>query len=215
MTTKRAKRLARRREKAAHGQTDVKLTPVARPKNGPQRLLKRELAETMQGRVLRYRNVAISALALAAERGVLDDPGDERITGEDRLRAGEHLEKLWHVVHASDVRGSSLEVSTRTTSGLFWTEAREAASNEIARLARALEHTNYLICKSFCGESYSIADSLRMAGITVHPDGRAFRLREALNDLVRATHGHDRVLATAPIRAYTNPEPFDKQPSVA
>lgn len=210
MTTKRAKRLARRAALSAGGDSQFSAPAQAKPKEGPQRVFKRELAETMQGRVMRYRNIAITPLALAAERGVLDDPAGERtgnsISGEDRLRAGEHLERLWRVVHASDMRASSLEVSTRNSNGLFWTEARQQASDEIARLARAMEHGNFLICKSFCGEQHSIADSLRIAAIAVHPDGRAYRLREALNDLVRATHGTDHVLTHAPIRSYSAPE---------
>lgn len=210
MASKRRKRATRSRTALAGGDGQISGSAQPRPREGTGRVLKRELLDAKSGHSVRFRNVAVTPLTLAHHRGHLDDPPDpkkfHRISGDDRLAAGEHFERHWRTIHASDMRGSSLEVSTRASSGLFWTESRQASSDEIARISRAMEHSNFAIVRAFCGDCLSLPDALRVAGVDVHPDGRAFRLREALNDLVRATHGLDRTLQHAPIRSYTAPD---------
>jgi hypothetical protein len=42
-----------------------------------------------------------------------------------------------------------------------------------------------LIIEAFCGEGYSMTEALKLAGVEAHPDGTAYRVREALDDLVQ------------------------------
>lgn len=78
------------------------------------------------------------------------------------------------------------------------TEKQQIAGEQIARLRRLMSSRNFLIVESFCGYGYSMVDSLRRAGVEAHPVGTAFRLREALDELVCVLTGRQIVPLLVP-----------------
>lgn len=179
-------------------QTDNQLTEKKtrqyKPKAGPGQVFKRELVGMKSGHAKRYRNIGATPLLLAYERGQLDCAEDrnvpctDRITAEDRFSAGERFEETWQTVNRTGMRDST-DVGIGGHSGLFWTEARQDASDRLHELAARMQSTNYRIVAAFCGVGHSMVSALRIAGVVVHPVGTAYRIREALDDLVRAMTG--------------------------
>lgn len=183
--------------------------PRFRPKAGPGQVFKRELVGMQSGHAKRYRNLGCSPLMLAFHRGQLECaedravPAHQQITAEDRFSAGERFEKYWYVLHRSGSK-DSLDDSPGGLNGLFFTEAKETASRAVHALQQRMQVTNYRIITAFCGDGHAMATALRIAGVVAHPVGTAYRIREALDDLVLAMTGrggeivrHAGALATA------------------
>jgi hypothetical protein len=178
-----------------------------RPKEGPGQVIKREMIATVgggQSRTKRYRNIGASPLLLAYYSGKLAGPDEGRahapasiITADDRKNCGEKFEKWWY----SRMGASSRDSTQPTISGgghRSMTEKQEEASQEIAMLRKRMSSRNYLIVEGFCGIGYSMLDALRYAGVDAHPVGTAFRVREALDDLVCCMTGRQLIPILVP-----------------
>lgn len=166
-----------------------------RPKAGPGQVFKRELVGADTGHAKRYRNVGASALMLAFHRGALAGAGEGKsaplpgqITAQDRLDCGEKFETWWDTKLASPGRDSTIQaVGGGERSEL--SENQQYADRQIALLRERMSGKNYLIVEAFCGIGHSMLDALRHAGIEAHPVGTAFRVREAMDELVAVITG--------------------------
>ena len=78
------------------------------------------------------------------------------------------------------------------------TELQQEASEEITRLRERMGERNFLIVENLCGYGYSMPDALRQSGVAVHPKGTAYRIREALDDLVCVMTGRRMVPMLVP-----------------
>lgn len=138
----------------------------------------------------RLRNMGASALMMAHHRGQLDSPNKQsRITAQDRLLCGEIFERQWHLLHASHSRDSTDLGRGGGGHGGGFTEAQQDAGRAIERYRQRMEGANWRIVRALCGEGYAPAAALRVAGVEVHPVGTFFRIREAMDDLIRAVTG--------------------------
>lgn len=158
------------------------------PKKGPGQIFRRELIDAKSGHAKRIRNIGETPLMAAFYRGRLNSTVEVGITAEDRFAAGERFETLWTVVHRTGIKDSTVQ-GYGGFDGLFWTEAKQQASRDVLKISGLMHKPNYRIVVGFCGEGRSMAEALRLAGVEVHPDGTAFRIREALDDLVSAFGG--------------------------
>lgn len=209
MTSKAEKRARRRQQAPAETHA---ADETYRPKDAPGVVIKREMISEVGGghaKVKRYRNIGASPLALAYNRGALicdaerawrADPRKNvcpAILAEDRRECGEKFERLWY-----ERMGVSHSDSTipRVSSGGYrsMTEVQEEAAQEIAKLRNRMASRNYLIIENLCGFGYTPVDALRKSGVQCHPVGTAYRLREALDDLVCALTGRQIVPILVP-----------------
>jgi hypothetical protein len=55
----------------------------------------------------------------------------------------------------------------------------------LSRIKAQMYKPNFIIVDKFCGEGFSLVESVRAANITVHEDSIASRVCEALDELVR------------------------------
>jgi hypothetical protein len=164
-------------------------------KSGPGALLVIEdFAEKSSGTSRRVRNHGEHPLSLAFFRGHLETiypasvPERERITANERLAAGEVFREHFERMHRSG--RDSLDMSSGGGSdGTLWTQTQAMAIHWVKSTERRMHHRNATIVRAFCGEGYSMVDSLRKARIDFHPNGVKYRIREALDDLVSATTG--------------------------
>lgn len=143
------------------------------------------------GHAKRLRNIGITSLFLAYWRGQLCTPTDDKYnnnTAEDRLAAGERFEKLWYEFNRSWGRDCT-ELRINASDQMFFTDAKEDAGRLLRTLAARMQVNNYLIVRAFCGEGHSMPEAIRVAGLAVHRAGTAYRVREALDDLVYAVTG--------------------------
>lgn len=200
VSSKRRKR-ALKRDQAQHDAMNGESVETFKPKAGPGQVFSREFVDARSGHAKRYRNVGVTPLDLAYHRGQLDNPKNSkcRQTAQDRLTAAKKFERWFYMLHAEGRVECGLFVSGH--SGEYFTEKQQEAGEMIARTRLAMEKNNFQIVARFCGKGHTMADALRGV-IDVHPDGTAYRVREALDDLVRVTTGFDKTtLQHAPIRA--------------
>ena len=110
------------------------------------------------------------------------------ITAKDRYDCGQKFERLWY-----ERLGVSHSDSTipRVSGGTLrsMTELQQEASEEIHGVRSRMGERNFLIVENLCGYGHSLPDALRIAGVACHPVGTAYRIREALDDLVCAMTG--------------------------
>jgi hypothetical protein len=185
-----------RHKRARHRVPPVATTPEGeplenyRPKAGPAQEFRREFVDVKSGYMKRFRNVANTPLMLAYFRGQLCAPpgSPSKVHAEDRLAAGELFQRLWYTLHRTGMRDST-DLGIGGFSGLFFTEAKEIASERLHVIAGRMQRTNYQIVCLFCGEGVDQAEALRRAGLDADPHGPIWRIREALDDLVYATTG--------------------------
>ena len=165
-----------------------------RPKAGPGQVFTREFIDAGSGHAKRFRNVGNSPLMLAFYRGWLVSPPDSvvpvgaRVSADERYAAGEEFEKLWYVLHRTGMRDSTIEGISGNT-GLFLTEAKEAAGKRVRAIEARMQASNYRIVAHFCGEGLSMAESVRLAGVDCSARAVACRIRESLDNLVYVTRG--------------------------
>lgn len=171
--------------------------PVFHPKAGPAQIFTRELVGADTGHAKRYRNINASPLLLALHRGQLD--GGNKITAADRFSCGEIFAKQWRLAFSTGGRDSTNPGIGGGVGG--FTEARQDAGRAVQRYRARMAAANYAIIEAFCGDEFSMVESLRRASVEVHPVGTAYRVREALDDLVGAITGarEGRVEATKPV----------------
>lgn len=201
MTTK-SQRRARKRNKAQPEATDgaEKSSEEQRyhPKQGPGQVFTRDEIPDLgrgYGTTRRYRNVGASPLLLALHQGKLACDAEKRwrekpagntppsIMAADRLRCAEQFEKWWYIKQASPQK-DSLNPGIGGGQREDWSENQQRASSSLKFLRESMATRNFLIVQAFCGEGHTMLDALRFAGVEAHPVGTAFRVREALDDLV-------------------------------
>lgn len=200
----KSQRAARRRQKAERaaalaqqrGPSDA--SEAYKPKPGPGQVFAK-IGDDQGNAGKRLRNMGASPLLLALHRGQLTCEREAKwqlapmhnpppaIMARDRFDCGEIFEKRWSLTFASRTR-DSLDHGIGGGAGGF-TEAQQDAGRAVQRLKSRMALANYRIVQAFCGEGYSMPDSLRQAGVEAHPVGTAYRIREALDDLVHALTG--------------------------
>ena len=158
-------------------------------KPGPGQVFVEELIDAQSGHAKRYRNVGSSPLSLAFYRGQLQGANDSAngITAEDRHSAGQQFARLWESRHATATYSFDSNLGG-TGDPHWWCDRMASASQAITRLRTRMYGKNYLIVQRFCGEGYSMPQSLRGV-VEVHPNAVHVRVREALDDLVTAMTG--------------------------
>lgn len=183
--------------------------PVTKPKTGPGQVFRRELIGAETGHAKRYRNIAATPLGLAYETGKLasdaewdwaKSPGNHRAPGilaVDRRDCGEKFYEWYRVRMGGGTRDSSQPViSAGYTKTL--TETQEHVGRQLAFVRDKMSKQNFMIVEAFCGEGWSMLESLRKAGVEAHPVGTAHRVREALDDLVCVMTGRQLVPMMVP-----------------
>lgn len=177
------------------------------PKAGPGQRFKREMIPVLAGgraETPRYRNTQITPLQAAYERGQLAGPEEGKaapapgqIIANERFEYAEKFELYWYTLLASPSRDSTIPtISSGGTRSL--SELQQIAGREIQRLRGRMAARNYLIVEAFCGNGNTMVEALRHAGVEAHPVGTAFRVREALDDLVCAMTGRLQVPLLVP-----------------
>jgi len=171
-----------------------------RPKPGPGQVFRRELIDAQSGHAKRYRNIAITPLTLAFETGKLTtdaerrwqrDPVKHRVPGiiaVDRRDCGEKFSRWYAVRMGGGTRDSSQPLINGGVQATF-TERQEHAGRQLQFVRGKMGRQNFLIVEAFCGNGCSMIESLRVAGVEAHPVGTAYRIREALDDLVAVMTG--------------------------
>ena len=149
------------------------------PKPGPGDLYVREFLSARTGREERFRNIGEHPLTLAHARGKISD---------DHFAAGEKLRRLcWQ-------RGASGRDSTEMTRGsggsghTGLSDMQIDAVHGLEKLRSRIKTRDWIILEKFCGEGWSMAESVRAATLC-HPSGILFRMLEALDELVAACGG--------------------------
>jgi hypothetical protein len=215
MTSKSEKRARRRAQGQPPAPEAGEADAQFKPKAGPGQVIKREMIPAVGGghsRQKRYRNVGASPLLLAYYRGVLAGPAENApnapagcITADDRKNCAEKFEKWWYERMATINRDSSIPTISSGGGSRSMTENQQLAGEQIALLRERMSARNYLIVEGFVGYGHSMLDALRYAGVEAHPIGTAFRVREALDDLVCALTGRQLVPMLVPGKARKSP----------
>ena len=172
----------RRRKKSAAAQAGGAASMSAteerfRPKPGPGSVFVEEPAKT--GREKRVRNIGEHPLTLAHARGKISD---------EQFAAGEEVRLL------CELRGLSGKDSTTLLSGgapgprLPFTQSQLDAIRRLDHIRTRLKERDWIIVEKFCGEGWSMSDSVRAATMC-HPSGILCRMQEALEELVAARKG--------------------------
>jgi hypothetical protein len=208
MTSKSEKRARRKAQQPAVPGSESE--PDYKPKAGPGQVIKREMIPAVGGghsRQKRYRNIAASPMLLAYYRGALAGPGENapnapkgQITAEDRKDCAEKFERWWYE-RMGVSHGDSTIPRISGGGSRSMTEMQQEASEENQVLRERMSSRNFLIVEGFVGIGYSMLDALRYAGVQAHPIGTAFRVREALDDLVCAVTGRQLVPMLVPGKA--------------
>lgn len=166
-----------------------------KPKAGPGQVFKNELVGAETGHAKRYRNTEVTQLHAAFFAHKLDRPGEGgaalvrgQITADDRKDCGDQFAQWHQMLHVSPSRDSTIQ-SVGGGEQRTLTEEQERAGRKMRDIRAKLSPKNYLIILAFCGHDHSMLDSLRYAGVEAHPVGTAYRVREALDDLVCAMTG--------------------------
>lgn len=159
-------------------------------KIGPGQVFIRELIDASSGHAKRFRNVGESALSNAFYRGFLRGAYDNEsgITAEDRHSAGQRFAKLWAARMAISTTNFELGLSNVGNDPHWWTDRKADASEAIHRLQMRMYPKNFQIVQRFCGEDYSMPQSITGV-VEVHRNSVVPRVREALDDLVTAMTG--------------------------
>ena len=170
----------RRRKKRSAAQAGSAATIAEerfRPKPGPGSVFVEESANT--GREKRVRNIGEHPLTLAHARGKISD---------EQFAAGEEVRLL------CELRGLSGKDSTTLMSGgapgprLPFTQSQLDAIRRLDHIRTRLKERDWIIVEKFCGEGWSMADSVRAATIC-HPSSVLYRVQEAMEELVAVRKG--------------------------
>lgn len=149
------------------------------PKPGPGDLYVREFVSARTGREERYRNIGEHPLTLAHARGKISD---------DQFAAGEELRRLCTLRMASGRDSSEITMSSGGGAHAGLTAIQIDAIRRLERLRSRLKTRDWIIVEKFCGEGWSMVESVRAATVC-HPSGVVFRVQEALEELVAACGG--------------------------
>jgi len=173
---RRKRKVSLRRAEPAAGAATSGAEERFRPKPGPGSVF---VEEPAKGRERRVRNIGEHPLTLAHARGKISD---------EQLAAGEEVRLL------CELRGLSGKDSTTLMSGgapgprAPFTQSQLDAIKRLDQIRTRLGERDWIIVEKFCGEGWSMADSVRAATIC-HPSSVLFRVQEAMEELVAARKG--------------------------
>lgn len=142
----------------------------------------------------RLRNHGEHPLTLALHRGQLvskypaEIPEQERITAHERFAAGEEYRANYERMFRSG-RDSTDMSTAGGGSGTPWSQAMADSIRWISKIEGKMHRRDMVVIRKFCGEGETMVEALRSARILFHPDAAAWRVREALDDLVTAITG--------------------------
>lgn len=143
----------------------------------------------------RLRNHGEHPLTLAFHRGQLetkyaaDVRDQDRITAHERLAAGEEYRANYERMGRSGRDSTDMSGGSGGGSGMPWTQAQVTSILWVRTIENRMHHRDKAVIRHFCGEGFSMVQALRGARIDVHPSSVAYRIREALDELVAATTG--------------------------
>ena len=146
-----------------------------KPKAGPGSVFVEEFVSAKTGGEKRLRNIGEHPLTLAYARGKI---------GDEQFAAGEEVRRL------CELRGMSGRDSTMMTLGnggstpsMPFSQSQVDAIRRLDFFHTRLKTRDWIIVEKFCGEGWSMAESVR-AATACHPSGVLLRLQEALEELV-------------------------------
>lgn len=116
-------------------------------------------------------------LAIAFARGKID---------EVQFAAGKMLRDLCETLARSGRDSTQLDSVRGGGSPQPWTDTQARAARDIGEICERLGGpiaANYVICRAFCGDGWSMVDAIRRANIPCHPNGILPRVQEALDAL--------------------------------
>lgn len=157
-----------------------------RPKPGPGQHFRREMIDKIGPgkQTKRYKNINASPLIAAFERGQLRGPKDDDLAARERFDYALKFERWWLAMHGTGSSRDSTNPGIGGGQGRTFSEEHEHGKRQIRLVREKMASRNYLIVEALVGDGYSMIDSLRRAGVETNRDGTAFRVREALDDLV-------------------------------
>lgn len=140
-------------------------------------------------------------LVLAHTRGKIDD---------EQFAAGKWLRDLCETLEKSGRDSTQLDGVRGGSSAQPWTDAQSHAAITLGILRDLLggdRAPNWVICRAFCGDGWSMADAVRKANIPCSPHGILPRVQEALDALA----GRERVVGVAKPKTVPVPLPSAKR----
>lgn len=149
------------------------------PKAGPGDIYVRELVSARTGREERLRNIGEHPLTLAHARGRISDR---------QFAAGEELRRLCAQALAGGRDSTDMTPGSGGGGHTALSEVQVGAVLRLEKLRSRLKTRDWIIAVKFCGEGWSMAESVRAATLC-HPSGVLFRVQEALDELVAALGG--------------------------
>jgi hypothetical protein len=164
---------------------NLKLVPKApdpilhRP---PQGEYEEELIGGGHGHAKRLRRKDTDQITAAYNRGKFGDP--KKRAALDRLAAA-NIYQRYHYLGNKSPRGCLDDTPRGGTLGLPWTVTQATAWLVLSQIEARMYRPNFIIVDKFCGEGFSLVESVRAANIVVHEDSIASRVCEALDELVK------------------------------
>ena len=164
---------------------NLKLVPKApdpilhRP---PQGEYEEELIGGGHGHAKRLRRKDTDQIMAAFNRGKFGDPKTRLAV--DRMSAA-NVYMRYHYLGSKSTRDSLDDTPRGGTLGLPWTVNQATAWLLLGKIKAQMYAPNFIIVDKFCGEGFSLVESVRAANITVHEDCIASRVCEALDELVK------------------------------
>jgi hypothetical protein len=150
--------------------------PQFRPKPGPGSVFIEESVSARTGNARRMRNIAEHPLTLAHARGRISD---------EQFAAGEEVRLLCEMRGLSGHDSSLMARNGGSGAHMPFTQSQVDAIRRLDQIRTRLKDRDWTIVEKFCGEGWSMADSVRAATLC-HPSGVLMRLQEALDELVAA-----------------------------
>lgn len=150
------------------------------PKAGPGQVFVEEGTA-----ISKFRNIGEHPLTLAFERGKLLGPGDDVDKATARFESGDRFRTAFERMGRSGRDSTELVGVAGGRSGAPWSQSQRDAMRFLQRCREDMAPNNFAIVWKFCGEGWAMPDACRAAKVVVHPDGVAYRVREALDDLVQ------------------------------
>ena len=149
------------------------------PKPAPGDVFVREFVSARTGQQERLRNIGEHPLTLAHARGRISD---------DQFAAGEELRRLYALREARGRDSSQMRLGSGGAAHTGLSQVQLDAIRRLGRLRSRLKDRDWIILEKFCGDGWSMAESVRAATVC-HPSGVIYRMLEALDELVVACGG--------------------------
>ena len=150
-----------------------------KPKAGPGSVFVEEFVSAKTGGEKRLRNIGEHPLTLAHARGKISD---------EQFAAGEEVRRLYELRGASGRDSTAMNMGGGGSLSMPFTQSQVDAIRRLDHYRARLKMRDWIIVEKFCGEGWSMAESVRAATVC-HPSGVLLRLIEALDELVAARRG--------------------------